>query len=131
MQTTTTISAIFLALAMAFSSNAVAQNATAATGPKASATAAADAPEGIVMSSGALVEIKNGRGTRIDTERKFDSGLRLTPGGTLTFADGTSANLRDGQMLTSDNKIISAPPAAMALANDALVGTSGVGTQRN
>jgi hypothetical protein len=89
------------------------------------------AADSIVMASGALVIMSEGRATRLDQDYVLGNGIRITPGGTITLKDGTSTTLRDGQMIDMSGNITKAPPAAITAANAALdAGTDGPGVSR-
>src|SRR5215210_6425513 len=72
--------------------------------------------ERIVMTSGALAKVAGTHATRIDVDVVLADGTRVSPGGTIYLADGTSSSLRDGQQITGDGKISTAPPEAVAAA---------------
>ena len=71
----------------------------------------------IVMSNGALTEIKGSMGTRIDLDTVLPTGARITPGGTIYLSDGTSTTLKDGQVIAMDGRISPAGPEVLAIAN--------------
>ena len=82
------------------------------------------------MANGALAEIKGTRASRVDLETILPGGAHVTPGGAVTFPDGTTATLQDGQMITMDGKISPAAPDFVAAANVALdAGTVGAGAR--
>lgn len=84
--------------------------------------------ERIVMANGGLAEIKGTRATRVDLETVLPNGVHVTPGGTVNYPDGTTTNMRDGQMITMDGKISAASPDFVAEANKALdAGSTGEG----
>ena len=102
------------------------RDSTAMTSPVPAGRTRTTSAERIVMANGALAEISGMRATRIDMETVLPGGVHVTPGGTVTFTDGTTTNMRDGQMITMDGKVSAASPDYVAAANIALdAGTTG------
>ena len=84
-----------------------------AAGPGTSASGNASAiPDGLVMQNGTVLFYKHGKPQRIDKETKLSEGITVDKEGNLTLKDGTKTQLKDGQMVTLDGKIMSVPSAS-------------------
>ncbi|MHA3772749.1 DUF6799 domain-containing protein [Verrucomicrobiota bacterium sgz303538] len=67
------------------------------------------AKDGILRAQGAVQFMKNGKLTKVNQELKLSEGFVVRPNGQITKPDGSTINLKEGQMLTLDGRLVQAP----------------------
>jgi hypothetical protein len=66
-------------------------------------------PDGLAVIKGALMYIKGGKLTRVNNELKLSEGITARPNRQVTLANGKTLDLQEGQMVTLDGKLTTAP----------------------
>lgn len=96
------------ALAQAPASNQ-AGIATTGAGASRATDRKVESPDGIARVKDTTVYIKSGDVTRVSTELKLSEGIIARPSGEVVLPGGKTIMLAEGQMVTLDGKMISAP----------------------
>ncbi len=62
-------------------------------------------PEGMTLKDGQVWLFENGKATVITEETWTRRGMQITPSGTIIFANGEKAKLREGDFVTFDGAV--------------------------
>lgn len=88
--------------------SAVVESGAAGTGraDTVSGTGAATRPQvdGLLMAGGTVYSIKGGKRSPLAREVTLSNGTRIAKDGTVTLANGTTQNLREGQLIGMDGR---------------------------
>jgi hypothetical protein len=108
------LSALALLTSDGLSQNASVVNATTGTTREESVVEVETiAPDLLVMSAGSILVVRGNQKSRLETELRLTDGSVLTPGGTVRRPDGSSTSLADGQSVTANGKIGTAPAGSL------------------
>ncbi len=66
-----------------------------------------EAADGIMMQGGKMMMMKDGKATGpMDHAMTMPDGHKVMPDGTMTMTDGTAMRMQEGQMMTTDGKMV-------------------------
>ncbi len=65
--------------------------------------------DGILRAQGSVIFLKKGVPNRVTYEMRLSEGLIVRPSGEVTLPNGQTINLQEGQMVTLEGKLTSAP----------------------